>query len=74
MLDMFIISLFGTPTYVAKQEVRSMPLFGCECTLGPPKPYDVGLYGQSLTHAMTQQSLALCVALYYTACLSVVSQ
>ena len=33
LLDSFIISMFGLPTYVAKQEVRNMPLFGCECVV-----------------------------------------
>lgn len=30
MLDMFIMATFHLPTYVAKHEVRSIPLFGCK--------------------------------------------
>ena len=31
-LDMFVVSVFHLPTYVAKKEVRSIPFFGCEST------------------------------------------
>lgn len=34
MLDMFIMAIFDMPTYVAKREIGSIPVFGCKlcCT------------------------------------------
>ena len=33
ILDMFIVSLYRVPTFLARADIRRIPLFGCKCSI-----------------------------------------